>query len=129
QATQHLAQQGYSADDAGTLGARLRDALTAMRDQASFRDYRAAVEPLADHPLFAELSEAGRDVFAVERRYDELRQSAVLHVDVGVFLSALEIPVLALWGQQDLEVDGHAAAESYREAFERAHNDTAKVEV
>lgn len=129
EAVQHLATQGYAADEAVGLGDKLRDALEAMRDQGSFRDYRAMANALAEHPLFPELSETGRDVFAAERRYDELSESAVLHVDIGVFLSALEIPVLAVWGDRDTEVDAQRAASGYRAAFARADNDAAEVRV
>ena len=129
QAGEHLAEQGYSADVAGRLEEQLRDALVAMRDQASFREYRTLIRDLAEHPLFAEMSEAGRDVFAVERRYDELRDSAVLHLDIGIFMAGLELPVLAIWGDNDEQVNWRAAREAFREAFMLADNDAAKTEV
>lgn len=128
-ARENLRREGYPDDEADALVKRLTAALEMMRDQAPFRDYRAAIEPIGDHPFFPSMSEVGGDVYASERRYDELRESAVLHVEPSVFLSALEIPVLAIWGEHDEWGDRTRAEAVYREAFARAANDAATVKV
>src|SRR5690606_26281781 len=125
----NLEREGYGQDDAKALAERLGEALTMMRDQAPYRDYRAAIAPLSDHPLLPSMSEIGADVYASERRYDELRESAVLHVEPRVFLSALEIPVLAIWGEHDTHVDPERAEAVYRQAFAAAANEDATVKV
>jgi uncharacterized protein len=126
-ARQHLIGEGYDEEEAESLSARLADALGMMRDQAGYRDYRAAVQPLSQYPLFPPLSELAGDVYASERRYDELRESAALHVTIDVFLAALEIPVLAMWGDRDADVDWRRGVRVYEEAFERAANDSALI--
>lgn len=128
-ARENLKREGYPADEADALAKRLREALEMMRDQAPYRDFRAATAPLSEHPLLPPMSEIGGDVYATERRYDELRESAVLHVEPGVFLAALEIPVLALWGEHDERVDRRRAEAVYREAFARAANENATTKV
>lgn len=126
-ARENLKREGYPNDEAESLAKRLGEALTMMRDQAPFREYRAAIESMSDYPLLPSMSEIGGDVYASERRYDELRESAVLHVEPGVFLAALEIPVLAIWGEHDERVDRQRAEAVYREAFALAANDDATV--
>lgn len=126
---ENLKREGYSDDEAESLAKRLGDALAMMRDQAPYRDFRAAVEPLSQYPLLPPMSESGGDVYATERRYDELRESAVLHIEAKVFLAALEIPVLALWGEHDAWVDPRHAEAVYREAFALAANDDATIKV
>jgi alpha-beta hydrolase superfamily lysophospholipase len=128
-ARRNLEREGYDPDEAQALADRLKDALTMMRDQAPYRDYRASVAPLSDHPLLPSMSELGGDVFPSERRYDELRESAVLHVEPSVFLSALEIPVFAIWGEHDQWGDRERAEVVYRQAFAAAANDDATIKV
>lgn len=128
-ARENLEREGYPEDEAESVARRLADALRMMRDQAPYRDYRAAVEPLSGYPLLPSMSELGGDIHASERRYDELRESAVLHVEPSVFLSALEIPVLALWGEHDGWADRQRAESVYREAFARAANDAASIKI
>ena len=128
-ARENLRREGYPAEEAEALAKRLGEALEMMRDQAPYRDFRAAVSPLSEHPLLPPMSEMGGDVYATERRYDELRESAVLHVEPGVFLAALEIPVLAIWGEHDERVDRRRAEAVYREAFARAANEDATTKV
>ncbi len=128
-AERHLVGLGHAADDAEYAASRLADALAMMRDQAPYRDYRAAIGELSRYPLLPSMSEIARDVHATETRYDELRESAVLHVSVSVFLAALEIPVLAIWGGDDAETDWRRASDAYREAFERAANRDATIRV
>ena len=128
-ATQNLVREGYPQDEAEAVARRLADALEMMRDQAPYRDYRAAMEPLTNYPLLPSMSESGADIHPTERRYDELRESAVLHVEPRVFLAALEIPVLALWGEHDGWTDRERAASVYREAFALAANEAASVKV
>lgn len=125
----NLEREGYAPADAEAVSRQLHDALEMMRDQAPYRDYRRAIQPLSDHPLLPQMNEAGGDVFASEARYNELRASAVLHVAPSVFLSALEIPVLALWGEHDDEVDVEHGLAVYRDAAAAAANDDAVVKV
>src|SRR5690606_34050818 len=87
-AQQNLRREGYTEDEVESLAQRLGDALVMMRDQAPYSDYRAAIEPMSDYPLLPTMSELGGDIRTSERRYDELRESAVLHVEPSVFLSA-----------------------------------------
>ena len=128
-AERHLVALGHAPDDAQYAASKLADALAMMRDQAPYRDYRAAIDELSRYPLLPSMSELARDVHATERRYDELRDSAVLHLSVEVFLAALEIPVLAIWGSDDAETDWRKASSAYREAFERAANRDATIRV
>ena len=128
-ARENLRREGYPDDEADALAMRLAKALEMMRDQAPYRDFRAAVEPISQYPLLPPMSESGGDVYATERRYDELRESAVLHVEPKVFLAALEIPVLAIWGEHDVWADRQRAEAVYREAFTLAANDDATIKV
>ncbi|HEX7081700.1 MAG TPA: alpha/beta hydrolase [Gammaproteobacteria bacterium] len=124
-----LERAGYAPEESRDIVDRLVRALAAMRDQAPYRDYQAAVAPLAEHPLLPPLSEAGSDVYPTERRYDELRESAALHVTPEVFLPAVEAPVLAIWGDRDSEVDWRRAMRAYREAFARGANADVTIRV
>lgn len=128
-AERNLEREGYSPDQANEVADQLVAALEMMRDQSPWRQYRAAVDALDEHPLLPPLSEIGADVFATESHYDELRESAVLHVTNEAFLPAIDVPVLALWGDQDVEVDWRESARLYREAFEKAANDAVTLRV
>jgi|GEM_PF-2083295 len=128
-ARENLKREGYPEDEAESAAKRLGEALAMMRDQAPYREFRAALEPISDYPLLPSMSESGGDVYASERRYDELRESAVLHVEPKVFLAALEIPVLAIWGEHDAAVDRRRAEAVYREAFALASNEDATIKV
>lgn len=128
-AERHLLDSGHAPDEARHAASGLADALAMMRDQAPYRDYRAAIDALSRYPLLPSMSELARDVHTTERRYAELRDSAVLHLSVDVFLAALEIPVLAIWGADDAETDWRRASAAYREAFERAANGNATIRI
>lgn len=125
----NLEREGYAPQQAEELARALHDALTMMRDQGAYREYRQAVEPLSEHPLLPPMSELGGDVFTSEARYDELRTSAVLHVSPDVFLAALEIPVLAMWGEHDGQVDVEHGLAAYRDALAVAANDDGTLKV
>lgn len=129
QAERHLESQGFDEADAAETAAMLAEALEMMRDQAPYREYRAEIQRLSGYPLLSPMNPAGGDVHANERRYAELQESAVLHLTADVFLAALDIPVLALWGDEDTEADWRRAVAVYGEAFERAGNRDAAVRV
>jgi hypothetical protein len=53
----------------------------------------------------------------------------LLGADPGSVLERLEIPVLALWGALDLQVDGPSNEEALRRALERAGNRDLQLEI
>lgn len=118
QVERNLELEGYPDDEVAEIVAKLDTALGAMTDQAPYEDYVPLIEPVADHPFMERLMDLTSDIFPNARRYDELRGSGALDVTADVFLAAVDIPVLAMWGRLDSNVDWRESEAAYRQAFE-----------
>jgi pimeloyl-ACP methyl ester carboxylesterase len=97
-------------------------AMAAMADQKGYNAFRNLAKPLTETPFFEPLRNAAPDLFPGAERYEALQESGVLDISTGRFLPALEMPVLAVWGDRDIEVDWRQSIKVYREAFTRGRN-------
>lgn len=114
----NLELEGYPAAEVNGVVERLGEALYAMANQATYRDYVPLIQAAADHPFMEQMLDLTSDVLPDQRRYDELRSSGALDVSADVFLAAVEVPVLAIWGSLDSKVDWRRSVDVYRQAFE-----------
>ncbi|MBN1240711.1 MAG: hypothetical protein JXB36_19570 [Gammaproteobacteria bacterium] len=114
----NLELEGYPEEEIDVVVERLDEALRAMADQAPYEEYVPLIEHAAAHPFMEQLLDLNSDILPGVHRYDELRSSGALDVSARVFLAAVDVPVLALWGKLDSKVDWRDSVEAYRQAFE-----------
>jgi uncharacterized protein len=125
----NLELEGYPDGESDALVESLGRALEAMAAQVPYEDYVPLIRPVAQHPIMEKLMDLGSDIFPTARRYDEIRGSGALDVSADVFLPAVDVPVLAIWGRLDSQVDWRDSESAYRQAFETRSNGGLTVRV
>ena len=96
---------------------------------ADYEDYVAAVEPVAEHPFFQKLEALGGSVRYARDEYQEMQSSRTLLSSADTFLPAVTVPVLALYGEKDSEVDWQESVRIYRDSFARSGNQDLTIQV
>lgn len=108
---------GYPPDARSRWLAHMSRALELIRSPGNYRDFRHAVDPLLSQALFAKLEAFGVELNPTEARFEKLQSSAAFRVDAGVYWPAVDVPVLALYGDKDTEFDWRSGIRVLRRAF------------
>ena len=114
--------EGYPPEEA-----RRARALHLQRCYAeNFKDYRPAAEFLNNHPAVQTLQM--NDPLVAEDEFRPRSKSSGLFLDPMKIVAEISIPVLALFGEKDNNVDPVQGAAAYREALSAAGNEFYRVE-
>jgi hypothetical protein len=116
-ARRNLELEGYPAEARSQWLAHMSRALRLIRTPGNYRDFRRAVDPLLSQALFAKLEAFGVELNPSEARFGVLQSSAAFRVDAGVYWPAVEVPVLAFYGDKDSQFDWQEGARVLRGAF------------
>jgi uncharacterized protein len=122
-----LRQSGVAEPDAQAAVATLRRAYAIANAGGSHQEFLAAIEPLEKYPVFGKelgITESPEmkvspAAAAAYRRSQEARDY-LLRADT--YLRELHQPVLAIYGDQDIQVDWRTSLRIFRESFELAGN-------
>jgi uncharacterized protein len=122
-----LTQLGVGKSEAEQAVAVLRRAYAIVSAGGSHEEFLAAIEPLEKYPVFGrELGitetremKASPETAAVYRT-DQQARDHLLRADT--YLAQLRQPTLAIFGDQDVQVDWRRSVPVYKESFEKAHN-------
>lgn len=117
-ARKNLELEAGEGTDVEALVGEYARALDLLKGLAPYEDFRRVAEPLARQPFFARLEALGYEVYPREARYRALQGSAAFEVDARLFLPAIDIPVLAVFGDHDVQVDWRESVRVYRASFE-----------
>jgi len=96
---------------------------------ASFEEFSAAVAPLRKYPVFREkfgLTGGTEQSYAAGR---DPRFSRTWTTSADRFLADVDVPVLALFGNRDIQVDWRQSVEVFRDVFAHSGNQAAKIKV
>jgi alpha-beta hydrolase superfamily lysophospholipase len=119
---QNLEAEGVPEKDADEIAMGVARAMAAMAEQKNYDAFKGLTEALKQNPHMQRVWRLAPELFPDSERYAEWQESGALDVSPDRFLPALEIPVLALWGNLDSEVDWQGSVKVYREAFARGKN-------
>lgn len=122
-----LIQLGVGKSEAEQAVAVLRRAYAIANAGGSHEEFLAAVEPLEKYPFFG--SELGvtetpqlktSPEAAAGYRTNQQARDYLLRADT--YLVQLHQPTLAIFGEQDVQVDWRTSVPVYQESFKKAHN-------
>lgn len=122
-----LTQLGVGKSEAEQAVAVLRRAYAIAAAGASHEEFLSAIEPLEKYPVFAEelrITETPEMKTSPEAaagyRTNQLARDYLLRADT--YLAQLRQPTLAIYGDQDIQVDWRTSVPVYTESFAKAHN-------
>jgi alpha-beta hydrolase superfamily lysophospholipase len=125
----NLELEGVPEEQAEDIGRDVAQAMNVMAEQKPYNAFENLAEPLKRNPYMQRLWRVAPELFPDPKRYAEWQESGALDVNPRRFLPALELPVLAIWGDLDSEVDWHESMRAYRDAFARGGNDGLDTQV
>jgi alpha-beta hydrolase superfamily lysophospholipase len=125
----NLELEGVPEGEAEAVGRDVARAMNVMAEQNPYAAFERVAEPLKRNPYMQRLWRVAPELFPDPERYAEWQESGALDVNPQRFLPALELPVLAIWGDLDSEVDWHESMRVYRDAFARDGNDSLETQV
>ena len=116
---------GVSAREAGALADRFANAMALQAAGATHREYSEAVAPLLKYRFL-------RDSHVLDltpELYQAWQSVRLFQVSADTFLRRIHVPVLALLGDHDVQVDWRESERVYRDSFIRAGNPDLTVKV
>jgi fermentation-respiration switch protein FrsA (DUF1100 family) len=116
-ARSNLELEGYAPDQRARWLGPMQQALQLIRGPGTYREYRRTVGPLLAQPFFTKLEPFGVELEIGRSRFTQLQGSAALRISADVFWPAVELPVLALFGDKDTEFDWRDSERVLRRAF------------
>lgn len=118
-ARSNLELEGYAPEQRAQWLGLMAQALRLVQAPGTYREYRRVVGPLLARPFFTKLEPFGVELEMRRSRFTELQSSAALRISADVFWPAVELPVLALFGDKDTEFDWRETERVLRRAFAR----------
>ncbi len=129
-----LTRSGVAEPEARAAVATLRRAYAISSAGGSRQEFLAAIEPLEKYPMFGkelgvtESAPMKRSPVAAATFYrNQQARDYLLRADT--YLRQLHQPVLAIFGDQDVQVDWRTSMRTYREAFALAGNQALTIKV
>ena len=116
-----LVCEGYPPEEAGKAGQLLLQRYHAQ----NYKDYREAAEYINNHPAAKEYF---ADSLVAENEFAPRKESSSLFLDPMKIVAETRIPVLALFGAKDNNVDPVQGVEAYEKALKAAGNKFYRVE-
>ena len=129
-----LIQLGVGKSEAEQAVAVLRRAYSIANAGGSHEEFLAAIEPLEKYPFFG--SELGitetpqmkaSPEAAAGYRINQQARDYLLRADT--YLVQLRQPTLAIFGDQDVQVDWRTSVPVYQESFKKAHNSDLTIKI
>jgi uncharacterized protein len=90
----------------------------------TYKEYLEAAEFLDKHPVITELGWGG---VAPEKDFEPVSENSESFLNPADYIGKTEIPVLAIFGEKDTQIDPVQGAESYEKAFKTNGNKFYKI--
>lgn len=129
QAVNQLRADGVSKKEAKSAISAMRRALTVMRAGGTYDEYVKASQPLLKYPVFGErlgITGGTAETYAKGQAPQFMR---IWATSADTYLSELDVPMLAIFGDHDDKIDWRESVRSYREAYARADNRDLTIKV
>lgn len=92
----------------------------------TYREYREAAEYLDQNPVMSSLKWGG---ILSEDRFSPRSPSDQGFFDPTTLIEKITIPVLAIFGENDTQIDPYRSADAYRKALEKARNSSYQIKL
>jgi pimeloyl-ACP methyl ester carboxylesterase len=119
QAMQQLRADGVSEKEARTAVSAMHHALTVMRAGGTYEEFTKASQPLLKYPVFGNqlgITGGTAETYAQGQAPQFMR---IWTTSAETYLSELEVPLLAIFGDHDDKIDWRESVRVYREAYDR----------
>jgi pimeloyl-ACP methyl ester carboxylesterase len=114
--------EGYDEKEAKKAGRYYRQRARAK----TYQEYLEAAEYLAQNPVVSSMKWGG---ILSEDRFSPYSPSHQLFFNPVTLLETIKIPVLAVFGENDTQIDPYQGAEAYKKALEKAGNQLYQVKL
>jgi len=112
--------QGYSEAEAKKAGRYYRQRARAK----TYREYLEAAEYLDQNPVVSSMKWGG---ILSEDRFSPRLPSDQVFFDPTTLIETITIPVLAIFGENDTQIDPNKSADAYKKALQKARNSFYRV--
>lgn len=129
QAINQLRADGVSAKETKAAVSAMRRALTIMRAGRTYDEYTKASQPLLKYPVFGERLGITGGTAETYTKGQAPQFMRIWATRADTYLSELDVPLLAIFGDHDDKIDWRESVRSYREAYARAGNQDLTIEV
>lgn len=129
QAMQRLRAEGIPMPEAEAAVSAMHRALTVMRAGGSFEEFTKASRPLLKYPVFGQqlgITGGTAQTYAKGASPPFMR---IWTTSADTYLSALDVPLLAIFGDRDDKIDWRESIRAYREAYAHAGNRDLTIKV
>jgi len=129
QAMKQLRAGGVSEKEAGTAVSAMHHALTVMRAGGTYEEFTKASQPLLKYPVFGKqlgITGGTAETYAKGQAPQFMR---IWTTSAETYLSELDVPLLAIFGDHDDKIDWRESVRVYREASDRAGNRDLTIKV
>jgi hypothetical protein len=129
QALNQMRADGVPKKEAQAAVSAMHHALTVMRAGGTYEEFTAATRPLLKYPVFGErlgITGGTAETYAKGQAPQLMR---IWTTSADTYLSELDVPLLAIFGDHDDKIDWRESARAYREAYDRAGNRDLTIKV
>lgn len=120
QAVNQLRADGVPEQDIEAAISAMRRALIVMRAGGTYEEFTKASEPLLKYPVFGKqlgITGGTPETYAKGKSPPFMR---IWTTSADTYLSGLEVPLLAIFGDRDVKINWRESVRAYREAYGRA---------
>lgn len=129
QAMHQLRADGVPEPEAKAAIATMHHALIVMQAGGTFEEFTKASQPLLKYPVFGKqlgITGGTAETYAKGQSPPLMR---IWTTSADTYLSELDVPLLAVFGDRDDKIDWRESVRAYREAYERAGNRDLTIKV
>lgn len=129
QAMNQLRADGVPEQEAKAAVATMRHALIVMQAGGTYEEFTKASQPLLKYPVFGKqlgITGGTPETYAKGQSPPFMR---IWATSADTYLSELDVPLLAVFGDRDDKIDWRESVHAYREASERAGNRDLTIKV
>lgn len=129
QALNQLRTEHVPEKEARAAVSAMQRAITVMRAGGTYEEFTKASQPLLEYPVFGEqlgITGGTAETYAMGVAPEFMR---IWTTSADTYLSELDVPLLALFGDHDDKVDWRESVRTYREAYAHAGNRDLTIKV
>lgn len=129
QAINQLRADGVPEQEAKAAVATMRRALVVMQAGGTYEEFTQASRPLLKYPVFGKqlgITGGTPETYAKGQSPPFMR---IWTTSADTYLSELDVPLLAIFGDRDDKIDWRESVRAYREAYGRAGNRDLTIKV
>lgn len=115
QTERHMERDGVTPDAIKRVMDAYWEIVRLIEQKGSYEEYLAVIRPLED---ILEIE----DVVMTLKDFQQLSDHQSFSIDASRLLVDIEFPVLAMWGEQDIQIDPTAAIQAYQQSLTKAGN-------